>query len=425
MTATDESHGTHDVQEQVAQLFALDQDLLNDPYPVYAAMREEQPVMRLGPLVVVARHADIKAALRDTATFSSVRSRGSRDLTRAADLAPEDAAKFHQLTDFEGRGMAQLDEPEHARIRRFVNSTFTASTINELRSDVEAIVISLLDEIDARGEDELDLIGEFSYPLPFKIVCKLLGVDDSEIEMLRGWANEIRRGIGTSYANLEEAHAATDSYREFIGTIIRAHRADPSGSTSLVAKLVAAGEDGTMLDDADLESLFIQLMTSGNTNDLIANALIALRDHPDQAALLRADPTRCRAAVEEFLRYCPSIHMIHRVAVKDTELSGFPIAAGETVRLLLASANHDPATFEAPETMDVTRKNARQHLGLGFGIHTCLGQWLARQEAELAVSAILQRYPDFRITGPVNYRKNANLHGPDELLVSVRASKES
>jgi cytochrome P450 len=413
------SAGTPSAQEQVERLFGLDQDLLNDPYPVYAAMRAEQPVMRLGPIVVVSRYDDVKAVLRDPATFSSIRASGSRDLARAAELSPDDAAKFHELTNFEGRGMANLDEPEHARIRRFVNSTFTSGSINQLRDDVEQIVTSLLDEIDARGQQEFDLIGEFSYPLPFKIICGLLGVDDSEIEMLRGWAGEIRRGIGTSYANLPEAYAATMAYRDFIGKIVRAHRQDPSGSTSLVAQLVAPGEDGTMLEDADLESLFIQLMTSGNTNDLIANALIALQANPEQAAILRDDPTKVRAAVEEFFRYCPSIHMIHRVATQDTEIGGFPVAAGETIRLLLASANHDPAKFEDPETMDVTRKNARQHLGLGFGIHTCLGQWLSRQEAELAVIAILERYPSFRITGPVNYRKNMNLHGPDELLVSV------
>ncbi|MFJ3212600.1 cytochrome P450 [Streptomyces flaveolus] len=410
---------TDELQATVTRLFDCDQDLINNPWPVFAALRERQPVLRVGALVAVSRYDDVKQVLRDPATFSSVRSKGTRELARRAELDDEALEKFQALTAFESRGMTQNDDPEHARIRRFVNASFSAAHIATLRHQVEGLVHELLDDIDARGLREFDLVGEFAYQLPFRVVCRLLGVEDYDMATLRAWQAEIRKGIGTMYANLDEAYEAMLNYRAYVLDIIRRHRAHPAAATNLFGRLVSTDDEGTYLDDEDLTAIFLTMMTSGNTNDLISNAIVSLQRHPDQRDLLRARPELMRNAVEEFLRHSPSVYNIHRSATRDTELNGFRIHAGETVRLLLASANHDPARFEDPEAMDVTRKNARQHIGLGFGIHTCLGQWLARQEAELAVAELLRRYPDLSITEPVDFRRNFTVHGPDRLMVAV------
>ncbi|MBC2864997.1 cytochrome P450 [Streptomyces mexicanus] len=408
-----------ELEATVARLFDCDQSLINDPWPVFAALREQKPILRVGPLVAVSRYDDVKQVLRDPETYSSVRAKGTRELARRAELDDEGLAKFQALTAFESRGMTQNDDPEHARIRRFVNASFSAASIATLRDQVEALVRELLDDIDARGQHEFDLVGEFAYQLPFRVVCRLLGVEDYDLGTLRAWQAEIRKGIGTMYANLDEAYEAMLNYRSYVLDVIRRHRAHPAAATDLFGRLVSTDDEGTFLDDEDLIAIFITMMTSGNTNDVISNAVVSLQRHPDQRDLLRDRPELMRNAVEEFFRYSPSVYNIHRSATCDTELNGFRIRAGETVRLLLASANHDPARFEDPETMDVTRKNARQHIGLGFGIHTCLGQWLARQEAELAIAELLRRYPDLRITEQVDFRRNFTIHGPDRLMVAV------
>lgn len=408
-----------DVVETAARLFDADQSLINDPWPVFAALRERQPIVRMGPIVVVSRYDDIKQVLRDPATFSSVRSKGSREEARRSELVGADLEKFLTLAEFEARNMTQQDDPEHARIRRFVNEIFSAGNVATLREQVERIVHQLLDDIDCRGLNEFDLVGEFSYQLPFRVVCKLLGVRDFDIETLRTWQRAIRKGIGTMHANLDEAYDAVMNYRSYILGIIQEHRASPGSRTDLFAQLVSHDDEGSFLDDDDLTAIFITMMTSGNTNDLISNAMVALDRNPDQRELLRRHPELTRGAVEEFLRHSPSIYNLHRVATRDTELNGFPIREGETLRLLIAAANHDPAKFDDPERLDVTRKNARQHISLGFGIHTCLGQWLARQEAELALAELLRRYPNLVITEPVAFRPNFTIHGPDVLTVAV------
>lgn len=312
---------TADVDGAVARLFALDQDLINDPYPVYARMRAEQPVMRVGSLVAVSRYEDVKAVLRDTETFSSSRSLGSRETERRQQLGPDDLEKFEFMTSFEGRSLTQAVNPEHARIRRFVNATFASSSIANLRDEVVAIVDDLLDRADASPQDgTFDLIGEFSYLLRLEVVCRLLGVKDVEVSTVRAWAKEIRKGIGTTYSNLDDAYDALQNYRAYVTQVIREQRDDPAGATPLFAQLISTDEAGTSLSEDDLVSIFIQMMTSGNTNDLIANSVLALHEHPEQWRFMSENTDKVRGAVEELFRYCPSIHAIHRVATRDCEV---------------------------------------------------------------------------------------------------------
>jgi hypothetical protein len=411
--------GPVSIQDRMNRFFALDEELLADPYPLYREMRDTQPVMRVGNVVAVSRYDDVKRIFRDPRTFSSNRAQGTRVTAKRASLEGGDLEKYDAMLRHERGQIGLQDMPGHTRLRRFVNAVFSPAAIATMRDDVARTAHGLLDELDLRGREAVDLT-EFSYRLPFLVVCRMLAIPDLEAATFRTWARALRRGLGTNYENLDEAYAGTGNIEEFVRRLIDEHRSGAvSGSEDFVARLVSAEVDGTHMSDQELVTMFTVMLTSGNTNDMIANAVIALTDWPDQRALLLEDPARMRNAVEEFFRYCPPVHGVHRVAAADCEIAGFEVRAGETVRLMVASANHDPRKFTEPERLDITRPDAREHLDFGFGIHTCLGQWLARLNIETALTVLLERVPEVRAVQPVRYRREYNFRGPERLLATT------
>lgn len=423
--------GASSLDERAARFYDLDADLLRDPWALYADLREQAPVLRVGPAVVVTRYEDVKRVFRDAETFSNRRWTGTRVKRRRASLTPDQAERYDYLIRLDVNHIGQNDRPNHTRLRRFVSQAFSRRAVDSLRDRATRIAHELCDEIDESGDDPFDL-ATLSWRLPFLVVCSMLAVPDAEIATFRSWASEIRRGLGTNYDNLDAAYEATRDLEAYVLDLIRRRRAQSSAASAgasanasddanddLVTGLVANDtEDGSPLTDAELVAMFAVMLTTGNANDMISNAVIALDERPDQKALLREDPTLLRPAIEEFLRFCPSVHGVHRVAVHDCEIAGFPVRAGETVRLVVASANHDPAMFADPDRLDVTREDARHQLDLGFGIHTCLGQWLARLDIEVGLDVLYARYPDLRVAGPVRYRREYQFRGPERLMIS-------
>jgi hypothetical protein len=407
------------LQDRMTRFYALDEEMLGDPYALYREMREAEPVMRVGNVVAVSRYHDIKAIFRDPRAFSSNRTQGTRVTRKRASLESGALGQYDALLRHEQGQLGLQDMPGHTRLRRFVNAVFAPATVGVMRDAAARTARQLLDDLDLRGPQPFDLT-EFSYRLPFLVVCRMLAVPDLEVASFRTWARALRRGLGTNWENLDEAHAATANIEAFVRGLIADRRSGAvSGDGDLVAALVSTEVDGTRMSDQELVTMFTVMLTSGNTNDMIANAVIALTDWPDQRAVLLADPATMRNAVEEFFRYCPSVHGVHRVAAADCAIAGFGVKAGETVRLMVASANHDPGKFADPERLDLTRPNAREHLDFGFGIHTCLGQWLARLNIDTALSALLERVPQVRAVQPVRYRREYNFRGPERLLATA------
>ncbi|WP_238005708.1 cytochrome P450 [Dactylosporangium sp. AC04546] len=408
-----------ELAERAERFYGLDEELLRDPWTLYADLREHAPVLRVGPAVVVTRYDDVKELFRNTDGFSNKRWTGSRVTQRRASLAPDEVEKYDYLIRLDVNHIGQNDRPNHTRLRKFVSQAFSRRAIDNLRERATAIANDLCDEIDASGDDPFDL-STLSWRLPFLVVCSMLEVPDAEIATFRSWALEIRRGLGTNYDNLDAAFDATQRLEAYVLELIRQRRARGVGAgDDLVGNLVAEDLEGTVpLTDAELVAMFAVMLTTGNANDMISNAVIALDERPDQKALLRQDPALLRPAIEEFLRFCPSAHGVHRVAVGDQEIAGFPVRAGETVRLVVASANHDPARFADPDRLDITRKDAQHQLDFGFGIHTCLGQWLARLDIEVGLRVLYERYPDLRVAGPFRYRREYQFRGPERLMIA-------
>jgi cytochrome P450 len=415
--------GALPLEERAARFYDLDPELLRDPWSLYADLREHAPVLRVGPAVVVTRYADVKAVFADTERFSNKRWTGTRVTERRAALRGADREKYDYILGVDVHHIGQNDRPDHTRLRRFVSQAFSRRAVERLRERAGEIAEGLLDELDAtRGDAPFDLT-PYSWRLPFLVVCSMLEVPDADVATFRQWALEIRRGLGTNYDNLDAAYDAKRGLEAYVLEMIASRRARLTGEPGddLVANLVAPDSEGAApLSDPELVAMFEVMLTSGNANDMISNAVIALDERPDQRALLTEQPELIRPAIEEFLRFCPSAHGVHRVALEDLEIAGFPVHQGETVRLVVASANHDPAFFADPERLDITRADAKHQLDFGFGIHTCLGQWVARLDIEVGLTALYARYPDLAVAGSFDYRREYQFRGPERLVVSSR-----
>jgi cytochrome P450 len=283
-----------------------------------------------------------------------------------------------------------------------------------MRDQIQVFVDDLLSGPNERGE--IELVDDLAFPLPLTVVSDMLGIGPERHDDIRDWSDELAVAFDSGYTNLEAAFNAYENFRSLVSEIIELRRADGQ-ATPLVEALLHRGEDGSGLTDDELTGMLVLLLFAGHetTTNLIGNSILALLDAPVQLALLREDPSLVGAAVNEFLRYNGSVHSLRRVVMKDGEIAGTPVSEGQTVRLMLAAANRDPSIFADAGDLDVRRPNAAQHVGLGFGIHRCLGQWLARLETEVAVTTLITRYPDLQVAGEVEMHPTVTMHGPKRL----------
>ncbi|MFC7616612.1 cytochrome P450 [Actinokineospora soli] len=353
----------------VPEIDATDPELYADPFAAYGRAREAGPLARLvvpgmAPMWVVTRYDDARAVLADP------RFR----LSAASYLRP---AVDPDLVPYL-RTMGEVDGPEHARLRRLVAPAFTARRAAALRPRVQRVVDGLL----AGRSGPIDLVAEFARPLPMEVICDLVGIVDADRPAWREHGAAIAGGAGQRFA------AALPDIVAGAKAAIARRRAEPGPDDDLIAALLRArDEDGDRLTDVELVSVVWHLVLAGQTpTNLVANAVEALLDHPDQLALLRAEPGRMPAAVEELTRWCtPQLLTVPRFPTEDVDFHGRAIPAGEPVVVAIAAVNRDPRVFA--DGLDVTRPPA-QHLAYAHGPHYCLGAALARVEVDVALTAL-------------------------------------
>jgi cytochrome P450 len=393
-----------------------------DPYPVYAALREGNPVHR-SPLGfwVFTRHADCLTILRDKRSSSDGRNIDASDFPalRDTDLVQGTSAEIlNEMAPFLFR-----DPPDHTRLRGLVQKAFTPRVIEGLRPRIQQICDELIDA--ALEQGGCDLVADFAYPLPVQVIVELLGVPAEDHERFRVWSDALARGLDPDF--LLPPEAVRDrlngilSFVQYFAGLIEARRSRPADD--LVTRLIKAEEQGDVLTQGELISTCILLLVAGHetTVNLIAGGALALLEHPDQLARFREDPSVLRSGVEEMLRYVGPVQLTGRVALEPIEVGGVVIGAGEFSMVLIGSANRDPEAFPDPETFDVGRTD-NNHLGFGFGIHHCLGAALARIEGQVALSTLTRRARVLeRRNDGLSYKQNIVLRGLAELPVEISA----
>jgi cytochrome P450 len=288
------------------------------------------------------------------------------------------------------------DPPDHTRLRALVNKAFIPQAIEALKSRIRAIAEELLDQVqDPAGFDVIETI---AYPLPVIVMAELLGVPTRDRAQFKVWSDQRARLLEPTIT-ASEIQVAIQAGREFDAyfmDVINARRKEPRDD--LISTLVAVEEAGDKLTQGELLVMLRLLLIAGNetTTNLIGNGLLALLRHPDQLQALRDDPGRMPAAVEELVRYDGPVQVDGRTAMEDMEIKGRHIQKGQSIVVLIGSANHDPDVFRNPERLDITRKEA-SHIAFGRGIHHCLGAPLARLEGRIAFEAIIERFADIRL----------------------------
>ncbi|MET9437264.1 cytochrome P450 [Streptomyces sp. NPDC006551] len=307
--------------------------------------------------------------------------------------------------------MTGMDAPEHTRFRRILMGKFTVRRMRRLTERVREITTEYLDAMERRGPGT-DLVEAFARPIPALMICELLGVPYADRDRFQGHAHTLM----TMDVTHEERYAAFVGLQEFMAELVAAKRAEPSDD--LLGDLAQDSD----LTDEELVGVGGFLLSAGldTTANMIAHGTFALLTDPAQAEALRAGPDLAPRAVEELMRYLTIAHTTVKTALEDIELNGLTIAAGESVTLSLEAANRDPERFPDPDVLDL-RRNATGHLGLGHGIHQCLGQQLARVELTVALPALLERFPTLRLDVPadeVPLRTDMNIYGVHRLPVT-------
>jgi cytochrome P450 len=380
-----------------------------DPYPYYERFRGPSPLLRVAETIWFALgHADVTTLLRHPRMSTDEQQHAATEAGNAVD--PNRT-----------RSLLFMDPPDHTRLRNLVARAFTPRRIEDLRAATEAITAELLDAMPADGTP-VDLIQAFAYPLPVRVICRLLGIPEADEAVFTGWSRGIARSLDPSVLRSPAVDATIDQARSelraYLGALLEFRRKSPGDD--LLSGLAAVEADGDRISSGEVLSLAVLLLVAGHetTVNLLGNGVLALLRAPDQLALLRRSPDLVGPAVDELLRFDGPVQITQRIATEDMEVVGCQVRRGDEILLVLGAANRDAAVFAEPDRLDVTR-DARRHVGFGGGIHHCLGAVLARMETQIALAALLDRFGRIELAGVPVRRPTFTLRGLESLPVAL------
>ena len=316
--------------------------------------------------------------------------------------------------------MPSLDGPEHDRLRRLVSKAFTPRATARLHTTIVEVITGLVDPLTATGR--CDVVVDIARRFPVQIICALLGAPREDWELFSDWTVDIFKifawNVAEDTPDILRAWEAFDAYVDDMIADRRHHLTD-----DLISELIRAEDDGDRLTRDELLMLAGGLLMAGTdtTRNQVAAAVHVLCDHPDQWALLAEHPELAANAVEEAMRLYPVLPGLLRIAVEDVELGGVVIPAGTLVIVNTAAANRDPAVYDDPDRLDITRDGPPATLTFGGGAHFCLGASLARRELTEAFTVMTRRMPNPRRTGPAPWKPLTALTGPTTLPIAFDA----
>ena len=299
------------------------------------------------------------------------------------------------------------DPPVHTRLRKLAQTAFTPKAIKTLLPRMKEITFQLLDQVEQKSE--FDLVEDFSLPLPITMIAEILGVSGADQEKFKKWSKNLLEGFSFGEMTKEKRKQTIQTIDEMTDYLINEiNNRESSPKEDVISYFVTAKEDNDSMTQEEVISNIVLLLIAGHetTVNLITNTIYALLSNYDQFELLLSDKSLLNNTIEEGLRFDPPAPGIPRVASQDIDFNGYLIKKGDQIDLSIYSANRDPEMFPNPDIFDITRENSKNHLAFGQGIHYCLGAPLARAEAEIAFSEIIDRFPNLKLKPSFKPRRN-------------------
>ena len=392
-----------------------DHGFIADPYPALARLRDEAPIVydERTNQWLVSRHADVNALLRDRRLGRSYLHVATHEAWGRTP-PPADQAAFWDLLSVQ---MIDLEPPDHTRLRRLVSKAFTPRTVEALRPRIEAIVGTLIERVQGRGE--FDLIADLLELVPVTVIAELLGIPESDRYLLRPWSADMTLmfELNPSKEMQRRATDASAAFAVYLRDLARSRRGRPGDDLiSELAAVVEAG--GDRLTEDELIGTAVLLLNAGHEASVngAANSWWALFRHPEALAGLRADPALVPTAIEELLRYDTPAPMFERWVIEDIEVGGAMIPRGQELALQFAAANRDPAAFDRPDEI-VLDRSPNPYLSFGAGIHYCLGAPLAKAEFDILFRRMLADLPTLELVAEPAWKPRFILRGLEALRV--------
>jgi cytochrome P450 len=398
---------------RLAGFRANDPAVVEDPFPFYAALREQAPVYfaeEIGSFLV-SRYEDVLAVVSDTERFSS-------GIGPTAVLPPAEALQILARGVPPVSTLLTADPPDHTRYRALVSRAFAPRRVARMEAGIREVADALAAGF--RGAGAVELVSAFAVPFPLTIIADQLGVPRADLPRFKQWSDDFVALLGGMVSSERFVACARGivEFQQYFRERIEERRAEPRDD--MLSDVVQARLEGeTPLDLRELISIVQQFLVAGNetSTNMIAAAIRFLLESPEQLALVRGDPTLVPAAVEEALRLETPTQTMFRCAMRDTQLHGVAIPKGARLAVLYGSANRDPAVFPDPDRFEVRRPNLREHLAFGQGAHFCLGAGLARKEGAIALETLLRELPNLRFAPG----RNDFTHHPSLILRGLRA----
>ena len=397
-----------DLGDPNADITAHDTYLRGFPHAAFERMRREEPVAWVeesdgSGFWAITRHADVVEVSRDYSRFSAARG------IRIEEMGPDELVAR--------RTMMEFDPPEHTRLRRLVQPGFSPKVVATYEEAFRKLVNLVLDQVLA--EPEFDFVTEVARELPIRMLCRLLGVPESDAGDMVAWGDQMISNADPEYTPVIIDKVDTEEYRllpfrspaalevfKYAEQIALERRSDPR--EDIITTLLTAEPDGEPLTDLEFKNFFTLMMVAGNetTRHTISHGLVYLGSHPDQLGAWATDPpSLSKTATEEILRASAVTMHFRRTATEDTAIRGVPIAAGDRVVMWYTSANYDSDQFDSPFTFDL-RRDPNNHVTFGTGRHVCLGAALARLEVRVFFEEYLRRVDSFEVGEPDRLRSN-------------------
>ncbi|MFM7687361.1 MAG: cytochrome P450 [Actinomycetota bacterium] len=397
------------MDDLVARFTPSDPSFISNPYPVLNEIREAAPGFR-NPITgqwTITRFADVHETLRDRRLGRAYTHRYSHSEVGRPEPDPR-WASFHQHEEW---SLLCLEPPDHTRIRRLVAKVFTPRAVASLRPQIERFADELLDRCADLGAFEL--LRDYAQPYSVAVICSMLGVPRSDTQLLLDWSHAIVKmyELSTTDEVRAGANTAAAEYIAYTKALIAEKRTAPDGL--LVSELVRVEDEGDVLTEDEIVSTTMVLLEAGHeaTVNTLGNGLRALMLHRDQWLRLTAGEVPAKVAIEELLRWDSPLQLFERWVLEEgVEIAGQPLRVGEEVAMLFGAAQRDPRRFADPDRFDVGRGDTA-HIGFGGGIHFCVGAPLARQELEVSLAGLVQRFPGLTLAEQPDYQPNFVIRG--------------